>query len=140
MASNNSSGGGRRGGNGNRSKNNQSTGNNQAQASRSKQSEGGIGGFIEAVKQRPLASAAIAAGAAGASAFLWAKRSQITDQITELTGSDEQAGTGGSSGNDLTSGSSSATTGTRRRGRPSKASLDSTSDDQTEVGAIAYGA
>ncbi|MCA1654169.1 MAG: hypothetical protein ABR588_08140 [Sphingomicrobium sp.] len=40
---------------------------------------------MAAVKARPFASAAIAAGAAGASAFLWAKRAQLSDQLSELT-------------------------------------------------------
>lgn len=150
MASNSSSAGRRGNSSGNRSKSNQSASSNNSRSNRSKQSgSGGIGGFIEAVKQRPLASAAIAAGAAGASAFLWAKRSQIGDQFTELTGGDDQADATtslnasseliGGSGSSMGS-SSSANTGARRRGRPSKASLDALSDDQTEVGAIAYGA
>ena len=45
------------------------------------------GGFLNAVRQRPLASAAIAAGAAGAGAFLWAKRSQLSNQFSDITDS-----------------------------------------------------
>ena len=37
-------------------------------------------GLLKAVRARPYAAAAIAAGAAGASAFLWAKRALIGDQ------------------------------------------------------------
>lgn len=141
MATKNSNGTNRRSSSGNRSKS-KSTGSSQSQANRSKQNEsGGIGGFLDAVKQRPLASAAIAAGAAGASAFLWARRSQIGEQITELTGGDEQVESSATdTTGDLGSTVGTTTTGTRRRGRPSKASLDVISDDQTEVGAIAYGA
>ena len=40
--------------------------------------------FIETVKSRPLTSAAIAAGAAGAGALLWAKRGQIAEQAEAL--------------------------------------------------------
>lgn len=41
---------------------------------------GYAGGFLKAVRARPLAAAAIAASAAGAGAFLWAKRAVIGEQ------------------------------------------------------------
>jgi hypothetical protein len=37
------------------------------------------GGFMDAARERPLASAAVAAGVAAAGAFLWARRTQIGD-------------------------------------------------------------
>lgn len=40
------------------------------------------GGFMQAIRARPYAAAAIAAGAAGASAFLWAKRAFIGEQAS----------------------------------------------------------
>lgn len=46
--------------------------------------------FIETVKSRPLTSAAIAAGAAGAGALIWAKRGLIAEQASALG---EQAST-----------------------------------------------
>jgi hypothetical protein len=51
-------------------------------ASGSTIAEGYAGGFLQAVRARPYAAAAIAAGAAGASAFLWAKRAIISDQAS----------------------------------------------------------
>lgn len=46
-----------------------------------KKTVGGYGGsFIKAVRARPYAAAAIAAGAAGAGTFLWAKRALIGEQ------------------------------------------------------------
>ena len=41
---------------------------------------GYAGSFLQAVRSRPLAAAAIAAGAAGAGTFLWAKRALIGEQ------------------------------------------------------------
>lgn len=41
---------------------------------------GYAGSFIQAVRSRPLAAAAIAASAAGAGTFLWAKRALIGEQ------------------------------------------------------------
>ena len=62
---------------------------------------GTAGSFLKAIRARPYAAAAIAAGAAGASAFLWAKRAMIGEQagvagdkIGELADrAGEQAGT-----------------------------------------------
>lgn len=49
-------------------------------ASTSKIAGGTAGSFVKAIRARPYAAAAIAAGAAGASAFLWAKRALIGEQ------------------------------------------------------------
>jgi hypothetical protein len=42
-------------------------------------------GVIEMVKERPLAATAAAAGAAAAGLFLWSKRTQISDQLSNLS-------------------------------------------------------
>ena len=42
------------------------------------------GSFIDTVKKSPIASAAIAAGVAGAGALIWANRSQIAEQAGAL--------------------------------------------------------
>jgi hypothetical protein len=42
-------------------------------------------GVIEMARERPLAAAATAAGAAAAGLFLWSKRTQISDQLSNLT-------------------------------------------------------
>ena len=48
---------------------------------RKRDSEGRFasGSFIEAMKDRPYATAAVAAGAAAAGAFLWSKRDRISE-------------------------------------------------------------
>jgi len=45
---------------------------------------GTAGSFLDAVKASPIASAAIAAGVAGAGALIWAKRGQIADTAGAL--------------------------------------------------------
>jgi hypothetical protein len=42
-------------------------------------------GVLEMARERPVAAAAAAAGAAAAGLFLWSKRAQISDQISNLT-------------------------------------------------------
>ena len=42
-------------------------------------------GVMEMVRERPVAAAATAAGAAAAGLFLWSKRSQISDQLSSLS-------------------------------------------------------
>lgn len=41
--------------------------------------------WVEAVRDRPMKSAAAAAAAVGAGVFLWSKRNQISDQIGRLS-------------------------------------------------------
>src|SRR5258707_5572989 len=40
---------------------------------------------MEMARERPFAAAAAAAGAAAAGLFLWSKRTQISDQLSNLT-------------------------------------------------------
>src|SRR5215213_8097488 len=42
-------------------------------------------GVMEMARERPLAAAAAAAGAAAAGLFLWSRRAQITDQLSNLS-------------------------------------------------------
>jgi hypothetical protein len=42
-------------------------------------------GVMEMARERPLAAAAAAAGAAAAGLFLWSKRAQISDQLSNLS-------------------------------------------------------
>jgi hypothetical protein len=60
--------------NSNRGKNNNPTGRNQYSSD-----------WMDAVKDRPIAAAATAAAAVGAGVFLWSKRNQISDQISNLS-------------------------------------------------------
>ena len=42
-------------------------------------------GVMDMVRERPIAAAAAAASAAAAGLFLWSKRTQISDQLTNLS-------------------------------------------------------
>jgi hypothetical protein len=42
-------------------------------------------GVLEMARERPFAAAAAAAGAAAAGLFLWSKRTQISDQLSNLS-------------------------------------------------------
>ena len=42
-------------------------------------------GVMDMVRERPVAAAAAAAGAAAAGLFLWSKRTQITNQLSNLS-------------------------------------------------------
>jgi len=43
-------------------------------------------GWMDTAKDRPFATAAAAAAAVGAGVFLWSRRNQISDQISNLSG------------------------------------------------------
>ena len=100
-------------------------------------------GWMDTAKDRPMATAAAAAAAVGAGVFLWSRRNQISEQISNLSeqfsdwtssqqyGASESgelemadAGTGMASGSSgMTSGSSRSTgssSSSRSRGRSSK--------------------
>ena len=62
------------GGGNNRSRNNNPTGRNQYSS-----------GVMDLARDRPMAAAAVAAGAAAAGLFLWSKRTQISDQLSSLS-------------------------------------------------------
>lgn len=59
------------------------------------------GGVLEIARDRPIAAAAVAAGAAAAGLFLWSRRSQISNQLSNIS---EQIGewteSGGAFGSD----------------------------------------
>lgn len=90
-------------------------------------SRGNSGSFLSVVRDRPFTAAAIAAGAAGASAFLWAKRAQLTEQVNNLS---EAIGE---------KFSSTATATELPVGETRKASAtDPMMEEQSAVGAISY--
>jgi hypothetical protein len=59
--------------------------NNRGGSSRSSRSSRNDWGVMEMARERPIAAAAAAAGAAAAGLFLWSKRSQISQQISNLS-------------------------------------------------------
>ena len=62
---------------------------NNRSANRKSNNSGSFGGVMDMARERPIAAAAVAAGAVAASVFLWSKRSQISDQLSHLS---EQVG------------------------------------------------
>jgi len=107
-----------RGRNRGRSRNNNPEGRNQ------------YSGWTETAKDRPFATAAAAAAAVGAGVFLWSRRNQITDQLSNLNDQISEWREGMSSGSSgfgrddaddsfmASSGSgSSSASGARRGGR-----------------------
>ncbi|MEO6361233.1 MAG: hypothetical protein ABIO43_11775 [Sphingomicrobium sp.] len=58
----------------NRSRNNNPEGRNQYS-----------NGWTDSVRDRPMTTAAVAAAAVGAGVFLWSKRDQISNQLTQLS-------------------------------------------------------
>ena len=87
--------------------------------SRSHSSRSNDRGVTELVRERPIAAAAAAAGAAAAGLFLWSRRAQISNQLTNLS---DQIGEWtenlGSGGGDDTAGltTTGSTVTTTRRG------------------------
>ena len=64
-----------RGSNGRGGQNNNPSGRNQYSN----------GGVMDLVRERPVAAAAAAAGAAAAGLFLWSRRTQISNQLSDLS-------------------------------------------------------
>ncbi|QNP46766.1 hypothetical protein H9L14_06855 [Sphingomonas sediminicola] len=104
----------------NRGRNNNPTGRNQYSSD-----------WMSTVKERPMTAAAVAAASVGAGVFLWSKRNQISeqlsnlsDQISEWTESmrsgdlEEEFATGGAA----TGSTSSRSTGSRSTSTRSKSS------------------
>ncbi len=60
--------------NNNRSRNNNPSGRNQYSND-----------WMDAVKERPIAAAALAAASVGAGVFLWSKRSRLSEQMSNLS-------------------------------------------------------
>src|SRR3982751_7088867 len=81
------------------------------------------GGVMDLARDRPMAAAAVAAGAAAAGLFLWSRRAQISDQLSGLSDqlgewSEGMRGGGSDFADDTagltTSGSSSSSTRSQR--------------------------
>ena len=139
MASNSNRGGSNRG------RNNNPSGRNQ------------YSGWMNNVTDRPLATAAAVGGAVAAGVFLWSRRNQISDQLSNLSEqiSDWREGMGsdsdpvaegegfiarrpsrGSSKNQSDIAEEALTL--KSTGKKSKRPADPTVDEQTKAGAIAY--
>ncbi len=58
---------------------------NSRKHSRKSTNSGSFAGVMDMARERPVATAATAAGAVAAGVFLWTKRNQISDQLSQLS-------------------------------------------------------
>jgi hypothetical protein len=104
--------------NNNRSRNNNPSGKNQYSSD-----------WMDTVKERPMAAAAVAAASVGAGVFLWSKRNALSDQMSNLStqirdwtdsmrSSDEEFEMAGSSPSGAATGSTSSRTSRSTGSRP----------------------
>ena len=103
-------------------KSNNRGGRNNNPTGRNQHSDWGV---MEMARERPITAAAVAAGTAAAGLFLWSKRAQISDQLTNLSDQigEWKAGTGQYDEFDDTAGlTTSASTGSRPTGTRGRAS------------------
>lgn len=121
---------------GSRGRNNNPTGRNQYS-----------GGVLDMARERPFTAAAVTAGAAAAGLFLWSKRTQISDQISNLSdqvsewSQNMRSGEGsaffGGDSRDQSDIAEEALT-LKSTGKKTKRPVDSTVEQQTKAGAVAY--
>ena len=101
-------------------------------------------GVMEMARERPVTAAAVAAGTAAAGLFLWSKRTQITDQLSQLSdqisekfGGSEFGGSEFDEFDDTGGLTSSASTGSRptgTRGRTSQRGMSETGGGNASLG------
>ena len=97
-------------------------GRNNNPAGRNQYSDWGV---MEMARERPIAAAAAAAGAAAAGLFLWSKRSQISQQLSNLSDqvgawTENMGSSSNGSGMDDTAGLSTTTPSASRSGAGSR--------------------
>ena len=119
------------------------SGNNNNPSGRNQYS----GGVMDLARERPLAAAAVTAGAAAAGLFLWSKRTQISDQLSNLSdqmsewsqnmrSSDSSAFFGGDTRDQSDIAEEAMTL--KATGKKTKRPTDSTVEQQTKAGAVSY--
>jgi hypothetical protein len=125
----------------------------------SSRNESWSSGVLDMARDRPIAAAAVAAGAAATGLFLWSKRNQITQQLTSLSDqlgewSENMTGTGEPSNTNQTAGTtttqatgarsntaSRSGSGSRGRGGTTKArGMSETGGGNASLGAQSGGA
>ncbi|NUR46145.1 MAG: hypothetical protein HOP91_08340 [Sphingomonas sp.] len=104
-------------------------------------------GVMDMARERPFTAAAVTAGAAAAGLFLWSKRTQIGDQLSSLSeqmnewtlnmrSSDSSAFFGGESRDQSDIAEEALTL--KSTGKKTKRPVDSTIEQQTKTGSVAY--
>ena len=104
-------------------------------------------GMMDMARERPFTAAAVTAGAAAAGLFLWSKRTQISDQLSNLSDqvsewsqnmrSGEGSALFGGNSRDQSDIAEEALT-LKSTGKKTKRPVDSTVEQQTKAGAVAY--
>ncbi|HET9812126.1 MAG TPA: hypothetical protein VFP57_00520 [Sphingomicrobium sp.] len=103
-------------------------------------------GVMEMARERPIAAAAAAAGAAAAGLFLWSKRSQISNQLGQLSDqfsdwSQNMGSSGGTGEFDDTAGlTTTGSTGSRRGTTGTRRGMSETGGGNASLGARSGGA
>jgi hypothetical protein len=135
MARTSNRGGGNRGG-GNRSGGSRGGGNSSNRNNNPSGRNQYSGGMMDIARERPLAAAAVAVGAAATGLFMWSRRSQISNQLSNLSDqiSEWSEGIGSSDDTDDTAGlttsdSSGGTSSTSRRRGSSRKSQQQISEE-----------
>ena len=110
--------------------------NNRGRSSSSRNDEWGV---TELVRERPLAAAAAAAGAAAAGLFLWSRRGQISQQLSNLSDqigewTDSMRSDSGSSGMDDTAGLTTSGSSGSRSGAGSRSASGTRSGTTSRSG------
>ena len=102
---------------------------------------------MDMARERPFAAATAAVGAAAAGLFLWSRRAQISDQLTNLSdqvsewSQNMRSGEGSaffSGGKKDQSEIAEEALTLKSTGRKTKRPVDSTVEQQTKAGAVAY--
>ena len=105
------------------------------------------GGVLDMARERPLAAATAAVGAAAAGLLLWSKRTQISDQLSNLSDqvSEWSQSMRSGEGSAFFSGDSRDQSDIAEEaltlnstGKKPKRPVDSTVEQQTKAGAVAY--
>jgi len=101
-------------------------------------------GVTELVRERPFAAAAAAAGAAAAGLFLWSRRSQISQQLSNLSDqigewTDSMRSDSGSSGMDDTAGLTTGKSSGSRSGAGSRSASGTRSATTSRSGSGSRG-
>ena len=125
-------------------RNSRSSSNRSRSSSRSSSDEPLMSQWGQTAKDNPLKSAAIAAGAVATGVFLWSKRNEISNQISELSDqiadwTNEMRNGGGSRELALTEGPNESSAiessrATRSTGSRSRSTRSATQANQTTAG------
>lgn len=113
--------------------------------SRSSRNESWSDSVIDVARERPIAAAAAAAGAAAAGLFLWSKRNQISQQLSNLSDqisewTESMSTNGQRNAGDETGGLTTSRSGSNRGSRSTASNRNNRSMSETGGGNASLGA